>query len=142
MSDYETDFYAWLQGQAAILREWRPPQLDWENLAEEIESMGRRERNQLVNRLRVLLAHLLKWHYQPERRGPSWESTIAEQRVRVRRLLAQNPSLKPFLPEGFTEAYELGRLLASAETNLPASVFPTEPPFDLDYALMGDLEGL
>lgn len=108
MSNYETDFYAWLQGQAAILRERRPPWLDWENLAEEVESMGRQERRELVNRLRVLLAHLLKWRFQPERRGVSWEVTIADQRDQIQDILKDNPSLKPFLDEAFREGYQRG----------------------------------
>ncbi|MCG9886474.1 MAG: DUF29 domain-containing protein [Cyanobacteria bacterium] len=141
MSDYEADFYAWTQQQGAILREWRPPQLDWENLAEEIESMGRQERRELVNRLAVLLGHLLKWRYQPELRGKSWRTTIQEQRRQVARLMKQNPSLKSYLPEAFLEGYGDGRLLAIRETALDEEDFPIDPPFDLDWALTADLEG-
>jgi hypothetical protein len=140
MGDYEADFYAWTQRQGAILRERRMEELDWENLAEEIESMGRQERRELINRLRVLLAHLLKWRFQPERRGVSWEVTIADQRDQIQDILRDNPSLKSFLDEAFREGYERGRRLAIAETRLPAATFPTEPPFDLDWALTGDIE--
>ncbi|MDY6781632.1 MAG: DUF29 domain-containing protein [Cyanobacteriota bacterium] len=139
-SNYEADYYAWTQQQSTLLRARQPNELDWENLAEEIESMGRQERRELINRLRILLAHLLKWNYQPERRGVSWEATIAAQRDDIQDLLKDNPSLKPFLQEAFAAGYHKGRLLAIAETNLSPSTFPTEPTFDLDYALAGDLE--
>lgn len=140
MNDYDTDFYAWTQQQSALLRSRQPNELDWDNLAEEIESMGRQERRELMNRLRILLGHLLKWQYQPENRGSSWEATIAAQRDDIQDLLEDNPSLKSFLEEAFTAGYSKGRLLAIAETNLPPSTFPTEPSFDLDYALTGELE--
>ena len=140
MTDYDRDFYAWTQTQGAHLRRRNTQHLDWENLAEEIEAMGRQERKELVNRLRVLLGHLLKWHYQSQRRSHSWEATIAVQRDDIADLLRDNPSLKPFLPQAFTDGYKKGRLLAIAETNLPAKTFPVEPPFDLDYALATDLD--
>ncbi|MDY6936383.1 MAG: DUF29 domain-containing protein [Cyanobacteriota bacterium] len=140
MSDYDTDFYAWTQEQGALLRSRQPKELDWDNLAEEIESMGRQERRELINRLRILLGHLLKWQDRPERRGSSWEATIATGRDDIQDLLEDNPSLKSFLEKAFTAGYRKGRLLAIAETNLPSSTFPTEPSFDLDYALTGELE--
>lgn len=140
MNDYDRDFYAWTQTQGALLRQHNPQHLDWENLAEEIEAMGRQERKELINRLRVLLGHLLKWHYQPQNRSSSWEATIAVQRDDIADLLRDNPSLKPFLSEAFTDGYKKGRLLAIAETNLPAKTFPIDPPFDLDYALNAEID--
>ncbi|MGD1901523.1 MAG: DUF29 domain-containing protein [Geitlerinemataceae cyanobacterium] len=140
MNDYDRDFYAWTQTQSAHLRRRDPQQLDWDNLAEEIEAMGRQERKELINRLRVLLGHLLKWHYQPQRRSHSWEATIAVQRDDIADLLRDNPSLKPFLPQAFADGYKKGRLLAIVETNLPAKTFPTEPPFDLDYVLTASFD--
>src|SRR5512134_2414110 len=93
---YEQDFYAWTQEQASKLRSGELVTLDLEHLAEEIESMGRSERRELINRLAVLLAHMLKWQYQPERRGSgkSWRATIKEQRRQVQRVLKDSPSLQ------------------------------------------------
>src|SRR5271165_7152270 len=93
---YETDFYAWATEQAAHLREGRFASADLINIAEEIESMGRAEKRELVNRLTILLLHLLKWHFQPGFRSPSWSSSIREQRIRLRSHLKDNPSLKSF----------------------------------------------
>ena len=135
MTNYSTDFYAWTQQQSTLLRSRNPQNLDWDNLAEEIESMGRQERQELTNRLRILIAHLLKWQYQSDRRSPSWEATIAVQRDDIADLLRDNPSLKPYLAQAFTDGYRKGRLLAISETNLPAETFPSEPPFDLDDVL-------
>jgi len=83
---YSGDFHAWAFRQAALLREGRRSELDWENLAEEIGDLGTSQRSELVSRLEVLLTHLLKWQFQPERRGRSWSQTIAEQRDRIGRL--------------------------------------------------------
>ena len=86
LADYEGDFYAWTQQQAEMLRARAPRGLDWENLAEEIESMGRRDRREVERRLRVILHHLLKWRVQPELRGPSWRRTLREQRRQIEKL--------------------------------------------------------
>ncbi|PPT09199.1 hypothetical protein CKA32_003952 [Geitlerinema sp. FC II] len=139
VNDYDLDFYAWTQRQSALLRSREWEKLDWDNLAEEIESMGKRERRELINRLCVLVGDLLKWKYQSERRCASWEATIAVQRDDIQDLLLENPSLKPFLEEAFLSGYKKGRLLAIADTNLQPSTFPVEPPFDLEYTLTGDL---
>lgn len=136
---YDRDFYAWIQNQAVLLKERRFDALDVENLIEELETMGRQERKELVSRLRVLIAHWLKWHYQPEGRSPSWRATIREQQLQIDRLIAQSPSLKAFLPEAFNIGYELGLLLAIQETNLEETTFPEEPPFDLEAILSDQL---
>ena len=86
---YDTDFYAWANEQAALLRAGRLSEADIENIAEEIESMGRSERSELVNRLTVLLVHLLKWRYQPGLRGRSWRLTIEEQRDQLDRTISR-----------------------------------------------------
>jgi hypothetical protein len=82
-------------------------ELDIENLVEEIESLGRQERQELRNRLGVLLGHLLKWHYQPEARTKSWAATIQEQRRRIQRHLKENPSLKPYLASAIASATKM-----------------------------------
>jgi hypothetical protein len=77
---YETDFYAWTQEQARLLRERRFDDLDLDNLVNEVESVGGSEKREIRNRLTILLGHVLKWKYQPGRRGNSWIETIFEQR--------------------------------------------------------------
>ncbi|WP_143171095.1 DUF29 domain-containing protein [[Phormidium ambiguum] IAM M-71] len=96
---YETDFYAWTQKQAELLRQRDLNNLDIENLIQEIESLGKQEKRELVNRLGVLIGHLLKWEYQPNKRSKSWLKTIREQRRKITDLLQENPSLKPYLDE-------------------------------------------
>ncbi|MEO5330524.1 MAG: DUF29 domain-containing protein [Magnetococcus sp. YQC-5] len=116
---YQTDFHAWTTESARLLREGRYSEIDLISLAEEVESMGANTRQQLVNRLRILLAHLLKWEYQPHLRSRSWQATIKEQRFSIADLLEENPSLTSVLPERITKAYRLAVLLA-CEGNQPA----------------------
>lgn len=96
---YETDVVAWANEQARLIRAGRFDLLDLEHIAEEIEDVGRSEQRELANRIAVLLAHLLKWQYQPERRGTSWARTIKEQRKGVLSRLEETPSLKAKLNE-------------------------------------------
>ncbi len=128
---YETDFYAWIQEQAKFLRHQQWSQLDLPNLIEEIESLGKQQRAELRNRLKVLIGHLLKWEYQAERRSRSWLMTIRVQRRDTQELLAENPSLKPYLEEALQKIYESGRDLAVGETNLPIKTFPEHCPYTL-----------
>ena len=102
---YEQDFYAWANQQAGLLRAGKLSQADIEHIAEEIESMGKTEKRELISRLAVLLAHMLKWRFQPERRTKSWRLTIEEQRRQVIRHMRDNPSLKSRLFEAIEEAY-------------------------------------
>jgi len=132
---YDTDFYAWANEQAALLRAGRLAEADVENIAEEIESMGKSERRELISRLGVLLHHLLKWRHQPELRGRSWSLTIEHQRLRLARHLAENPSLKSQLDAVMAEAYEDARVDAERETHLPRSTFPADCPFTFDEAM-------
>ena len=132
---YESDFYAWTQEQAEKLRQQEWSQIDLPNLIEEIECLGKQQRQELRNRLSVLLAHLLKWEYQSEQRSRSWLATIRVQRRDLQRLLRDNPSLKPHLPEALAEAYENGRDLAMGETNLPEATFPSSCPYSVESSL-------
>ena len=138
MSAYDLDLHAWASEQADALRRRSANEIDWENVAEEIESLGKQQEAELFNRLVVLLSHLLKWSFQPERRGVSWTATIKEQRRRVSRHLRENPSLKPVREDIFLEAYETSRLRASRETELPDDRFPEAPRFTLAEALADD----
>ncbi|MEH2369621.1 DUF29 domain-containing protein [Nostoc sp.] len=132
---YETDFYDWTQKQVSLLKTQQWEQLDTLNLIEEIETLGRRERQELRNRLGVLLGHLLKWQFQAEKRSNSWLGTIREQRVQIKLLLQDSPSLKPYLDEVFFSVYELGLALAIRETELGENVFPEICPYTLDQTL-------
>lgn len=135
---YDRDFYAWSNEQAALLRSGKLSEADLEHIAEEIESMGKTEKRELVSRLTVLLAHLLKWQHQPARRGASWEVTIGTQRRAITRHLADNPSLKSKLPEAIADAYIDARAEAYAETGLPKAIFPVACPWSFDQIMAED----
>jgi predicted nucleic acid-binding Zn-ribbon protein len=138
MSDlYDRDFYAWANEQAALLRAERAAELDWTNIAEEIESMGRSEKRELVSRLEVLLLHLLKWRFQPEKRGRSWEVSIANTRDALIDHLEDNPSLKSTLPEAVRTAYRRARRTGGIETGLEDATFPLDCPWTFEQ-VMGD----
>jgi hypothetical protein len=132
---YETDFYAWTQAQANLMRQGVWDQLDVANLVEEIESLGKQERRELVNRLGVLLGHLLKWEFQPEQRSKSWFATIREQRRRIDRLIRQNPSLKTYRLDALTEAYPDGVDLTVRETPLRYRDLPQDCPYTLEQVI-------
>jgi Domain of unknown function DUF29 len=126
---YRDDYYAWLNGQAALLRQGRLEAIDSELLAEELEAMGRRERNELVSRLIILIAHLLKWQHQPAHRSSGWRGSIVEQRVQISREIRLSPSLKAFLGEAIQEAYPDAVHIAAQETGIQASAFPQSCPY-------------
>ncbi len=128
---YETDFYAWTQEQSELMATGQWSYLDAPNLVEEIESLGRKERQELRNRLGILLGHLLKWQFQPEQRSNSWRGTIREQRKQINLLLKDSPSLKPYLQEALPDAYELGTALAIKETQLSEETFSENCPYSL-----------
>ncbi|MBW4481653.1 MAG: DUF29 domain-containing protein [Tildeniella torsiva UHER 1998/13D] len=128
---YESDFYAWVQQQAGLLRARQWHDIDLPNLIEEIESLGKQQRQELRSRLSVLLGHLLKWHFQPQQRSRSWLATLRVQRRDILRLLDENPSLKPYLEEALADAYANARDLAMGETNLPKATFPLGFPYSL-----------
>jgi len=129
MTDYEADFYAWTNKQAALLRAGSFTAADIENIAEELESMGRSEKRELISRLTVLLLHLLKWQFQPERRGASWRATIRGQRSDIADHLGDNPSLKAILNEAIRAAYGKATIAAEGETGLPEATFPAACPW-------------
>ncbi len=126
---YEQDFYAWANEQAALLRAGRLSVADIEHIAEEIESMGKTEKRELVNRLAVLLMHLLKWRYQPGLRGKSRRVTVEEQRRQLVRHIRDNPSLRGCLPEAMADAYGDAILAAVRETDLETYMFPVACPW-------------
>lgn len=132
ISSYDRDFHAWSQEQADLLRVQRFAEIDVDHLIEELEAMGARERRELISRLKVLLAHLLKWQFQPQLRSRSWKATIKEQRLSLQDLLEENPSIEALLEQqAIPKAYRLARLLAVKETNLDESTFPEDCPYSL-----------
>jgi len=126
---HDVDFYAWTQQQIHLLKSGNLADVDSRHLIEAIEHMGASERRELINRLAVLLAHLLKWHYQPIFRGRSWQLTIKEQRRQLQRLLKDNPSLHARLEEFIDDAYVDSVLLAARETGVEESDFPAKCPY-------------
>lgn len=132
---YEKDFCAWVQIQSALIRQKKWADIDVSNLVEEIESLGRQQRSELRNRLSVLLRHLLKWEYQPEKRSRSWRNIIRIQRIEINDLIADSPSLKPYLQEAIGRSYEKAMIAASDETGLLESTFPIEASYTAQQIL-------
>ena len=137
---YEQDFFAWTQATAALIRAGKWQAVDTESVAEEVESLGRSERNALESRLENLVLHLLKWRYQPDKRvrGSSWLRTIIEQRRRLSRLLNQSPSLRPTVPTVLAESYPYVRKRASLETRPLLTTFPETCPWTAEQVLDDD----
>src|SRR5215216_4354092 len=131
-ADYNRDFYSWLMEQARLVREGRWDELDRDNLAEEIESLGREQFNKLESALRVLLLHILKWDHQPEKRTRSWVLSIKTQRIDVEDVIADNPGLKPRIAEAIARGYRKARIEAAQETGLDENHFPELCPYGWD----------
>lgn len=142
LARYDEDFARWAFEQAALLRDGASTGLDIENIAEELETLGRGEFSALRSALAVLVMHMLKWDHQPQRRSRSWAISIRVQRDHAERQIKENPSLKPRLGEALTGAYKIARLTAADETKLSLRTFPdtcpytwtdvTERPFAID----------
>ena len=136
---YEKDFVLWLDAQARLLRQGHLEELDLKNLAEEVESLLKRDKREVKNRLITLLAHLLKYQFQTGRRSQSWLSTISEQRRRLELVLEDSPSLlKIYVPQIFEESYGYARREASNETCLSLDAFPETSPYTLSEILDED----
>jgi hypothetical protein len=128
---YDTDFYAWVQDQAALLAARRFEELDLPHLVEELQLMGSSERGELANRLSVLLAHLLKLQiaaerlpYVYERAQRGWHLTCTEQRLQLKRLLRRNPSLRPTVSDELPDAYAIARLQAAIALGVDEASMP------------------
>lgn len=135
---YDRDYFAWTQDQAGKLRARAHNGIDWDGTAEEIEGLGDAIRNEIESRLAVLIAHLLKWRFQPQQRTNSWKATIVEQRTRIAKRLRQSPSLKAYPREVYLDEYPLARLSASGDTEIPEEGFPDECPFTIEQILDPD----
>lgn len=132
---YDTDYHLWAMRQATLLRDGRLAELDLANLAEELEDLGRSQKNEVRSRFRVLLTHLLKWRYQPSGRSSSWKGTIVEQRIQLADLIADNPSLAGLPAEQLARIYRDARAKAAAETGLAEEAFPPESPFTAEQSM-------
>jgi len=132
---YDQDFYAWTQEQAGLLRAGKLSTADLEHIAEEIESMGKTEKRELVSRLTVLLLHLLKWQFQPVRQGASWRLSIATNRDALADHLDDNPSLRSVIEASIDTAYRRARRDATLETGLSENTFPTTCPWSFSQMM-------
>jgi hypothetical protein len=132
---YEIDFYAWTQEQARLLRERRWNDLDLENLVDEVGGVGSSEKRQIRNRLTKLLAHLLKWKYQPGHRGLSWRRTIVDQRRQLADIVESSPSLAEYVKHQVRERYTGATVDAASETGIAIGIFPEECLFTVQQAL-------
>jgi hypothetical protein len=126
---YDTDIVAWAQEQARLLRVGRFDALDIEHIAEEIEDVGKSEQRELASRMAVLLAHLLKWQYQPERRGNSWRRTIIAQRKEIAYHLDEAPSLKSRLTDPRWLDMVWAKAVAQAVSETDLDIFPEICPW-------------
>jgi len=132
---YEKDFYRWAIHNADLLSAGEIANADIQHIAEEIRDMGSRERRELLSRLRILLAHLLKWQAQPEHQSRSCRVPVLNQRHEIALLIDEMPSLRRLLEEAFPTAYGRAVEMAAAETGFPGSRFPKECPFSLKKVL-------
>ena len=132
-TSYESDVVAWAKEQAALIRTGQFDQLDLTHIAEEIEDVGKSEQRELASRMAVLLAHILKWKFQPQKRSVSWTLTIKEQRRLLVRRVQKTPSLSPILsdPEWVDEIWVDAKALAEKETGLDMSTYPEICPWSM-----------
>lgn len=132
---YQTDYLQWIDTTVEKLRHRDYGNVDWENLIDEIQDMGRSERRSLKSNLIVVLVHLLKWQFQPDSRSGSWEGSIVEHRRRIQEALDDSPSLQPYLESIFAPCYPQSVKQAKAETGLPLETFPQQCPYELAEVL-------
>lgn len=132
---YEKDFYAWAMENAELLKQKKFEEIDIENIAEEIESMGKNDKRGIISHLRVLIAHLLKWQYQPGFRTNSWKSTIRNARYQIKALLEDSPSLNQEIHLKLDRAYKDALNIASDETGITEQVFPKQCAYSLEQCL-------
>jgi hypothetical protein len=136
---YDTDYVAWLDEQVAHLRAGRLSALDAENVALELQSVMNSQRQQLQNRLEVVIHHLLKWDHQPDQRSNRWRATVQEQRTRIRRLLGFSPSLSRDLTSRCEDVYSDAVQAAAIETRLSEMAFPPNLPYTVEQIFEREL---
>ena len=126
---YDRDLYGWAVEKAELLRAGRIAEADALNIAEELDDVGNEQYDKLESALRIILLHLLKWEHQPRRRSRSWQLSILVQRKHVLRVLRKNLGLKSLVDEAITQAYNIARIEAAAQTLLEDDAFPLECPY-------------
>lgn len=136
--NYEQDFYAWIQHNIALLKQGRFNEVDIDILIDELESMAKRDKRELTSRLMILIAHLLKWQFQPDKQSSSWQRSIDEQRIQIVEQLEESPSLKNLLDESIDRAYPRAVTLAVKETGLSTERFPKQCPYRIEQLLTDD----
>ena len=139
---YEQDFDLWRMKNIECLRLGQWNKLDHKHLIEELDAIGKSEQREFVSRVAVLLAHLLKWTWQPECRSHSWSDTIIEQRFQLAQLFAQSPSLSRHFEASVERAYQLALTIASKETDMPKTYFPKSCPFSCSQILDENFGGV
>jgi hypothetical protein len=132
---YDKDFYAWITHNAALIRQGKFSEIDAEHVAEELEDMGKSNKRELLSRLSVLIAHLLKWQFQSKKHSRSWKYTIKEQRFEILDLLKESPSLKYELRDHLTKTYKKAILIAAREMKISEEKLPLSCPFNLQECL-------
>jgi hypothetical protein len=133
--DYDRDFNLWIEQTVDLLKAGRFEALDIDNLVDELESMSRRDKREIISRIDVILMHLLKWKYQPTQRSLSWESSIQNNRTEIWRIIEDSPSLKSYPETVLDKAYQAALKGAIRETQLNYETFPTSCPFSVDEIL-------
>lgn len=132
---YETDALIWTDTQIALLRAGKFDQLDVEHIISELGYQVRKDKNEVASRLRGLMAHLLKYQFQPQRRSKSWLSTIHHHRQGILDVLKQMPSLRPQIDEYVAHNYPKAVRAAALDTHMPASTFPQDNPYTTEQLL-------
>ena len=135
---YDDDYYLWLRQTAKLISQGEFSEVDTVNLVEEIEDMGKREKRAVESNLTVLLAHLLKYKYQPQKRSNSWTGTIIEHRRRIKKAFRDSPSLKQYFYDIFEATYQDAIRAAVGETGLDVKTFPQSSPFSQDEVMNDD----
>jgi len=132
---YEQDFNLWLEETVNLLKTRQLSLIDYENLIEEIESMGKRDKKALESNLEQILMHLLKWQYQKNKRSNSWRYSIIEHRNRLKKDFRDSPSLKPYFDNVLEDCYQTAREFTSEQTGLDIKTFPVNLPFTKEQIL-------
>ena len=132
---HEKDVYGWAIHTAQLLRNEKMSEVDFDGIIEEMEALGRSNEHELINRLALIISHLLKWQFQPNMRGHSWICTIREQRRQVKIHVRKNPSLKSKFKEILADAYDVSIPKAAKETSLEEKTFPTQCPYTFEQLM-------
>ncbi len=129
---YDTDFCLWIDHNVSLLRQGNLQDIDVENIAEELDSMSRSDKRELLSRLTVLIMHLLKWEYQVDKRSKSWTSTIKVQRLGIKKLIKNSPSLKYNIEAVVIEAFDDAKYLFEDETEIDKNTLPITCPYTFE----------